>query len=516
MAATTGLPPTLPGLTYVEPIGTGGFADVYLYQQALPARRVAVKVLREATDAAGLEQFHAEANVMAQLAGHPSIVPIYQADVSADGRAYLVMEYCPPPHLAQRYRAERLPVPEVLELAVKIASAVETAHRVGILHRDIKPHNILTSVYGSPLLTDFGIAAAAGEGEGANYGMSVPWSPPEAFEDPSPLDVRSDVFSLAATVYSLLAGRSPFEVPGAANDSATLIHRIERQDPARILRADVPDSLNTLLLRCLSKRLDERPPSAMAFARSIQEVQIELHLPPTRLEVLDASPEAQVAPQQTDDDRTRVRPVAIIVPDEIAERGTRLRPRQVTQVDDRTVTRRRGSEPAPATVQRRPSAPVDPGAAVVLETPDAPADTAGPPPSRRSLVIGGVLAALVAAAVVIALAFGEEAPEPETGPTNPVSAPEDVISAAPSAPTALAVRRADGRLVATWTNPDPQDGDRFRVRTGPQLQQLDEGRTIAEPRTVLAAPAGQMVCLEVFTVRESTLSQPLRECVTAP
>lgn len=515
MVAATGVPPKLPGLTYVEPIGTGGFADVYLYQQALPARRVAVKVLREATDGPGLEQFHAEANVMAQLAGHPSIVPIYQADVSADGRAYLVMEFCPPPHLAQRYRSERLPVPEVLELAVKIASAVETAHRVGILHRDIKPHNILTSVYGSPLLTDFGIAAAAGEGEGANYGMSVPWSPPEAFQDPAPLDVRSDVFSLAATVYSLLAGRSPSEVPGATNDSATLIHRIERQDPARILRADVPDSLNTLLLRCLSKRLDERPPSAMAFARSIQEVQIELHLPPTRLEVLDASPEAQASQQQTDDERTRVRPVAIIVPDEIAERGTRLRPRQVTQADDRTVTRRRGSEPTPQTVQRRSSAPVDPGEAVVLETPDAPADTERAPQSRLPLIAGGVLAALVAAAVVAALVFGREAPEPETGPRDPVSDPAEVISAGPVAPTALTTQRVDGRLRISWTNPDAQEGDRFRVRTGKQLQRLDEGRTLTEPRIDLAVAAGQMVCVEVFTVRESTLSQPLQECVTA-
>ena len=76
--------------------------------------------------------------------------------------------------------------------------------------------------------------------------------------------------------------------------------------------------------------------------------------------------------------------------------------------------------------------------------------------------------------------------------------------------------RRCSRSPPSWTNPDPQDGDRFRVRTGPQLQQLDEGRTTAEPRTVLATPAGQMVCLEVFTVRESTLSQPLRECVTAP
>ena len=508
------LPPTLPGLTYVEPIGTGGFADVYLYQQALPARRVAVKVLRENTDAATMERFHAEANVMAQLAGHPSIVPIYQADVSG-GRAYLVMEYCPPPHLAQRYRSERLPVPEVLELAVKIASAVETAHRVGILHRDIKPHNILTSVYGAPLLTDFGIAAAAGEGDGdgGSYGMSVPWSPPEAFHDPAPLDVRSDVFSLAATVYSLLAGRSPFEVPGAANDSATLIHRIERQEPARVLRADVPDSLNTLMLRCLSKRMDERPPSAMAFARAVQEIQIELHLPPTRLEVLDASVDGKVAPKSTDDERTRVRPVSIIVPDEIAERGTRLRPRQVTQVDDRTLTKRKAVEPSPSTVQRRPEVAVGPGEAVVLESPDAPREERAPA-SRRSMVVGGVLCLLVLGAIVAAMTMGKDAPEPETGPKNPVSEASDVIGAGPSVPTELSTKRVGDTLQISWTNPDPEDGDKFRLRSGGQLQQLDAGRTLSEPRADLKVPKGKMVCIEVRTIRGSELSEDLTECVT--
>ena len=104
----------------------------------------------------------AEANAMAELAGHPNIVQAFRADNTADGRPYLVMKYYPQRNMAVRSRMERLSVPEVLQIGIRIACAVETAHRVGILHRDIKPANILTSQYGEPGLTDFGIATTIG------------------------------------------------------------------------------------------------------------------------------------------------------------------------------------------------------------------------------------------------------------------------------------------------------------------------------------------------------------------
>src|SRR3954452_24445316 len=152
-------PPSLPGFTYVRPLASGGFADVFLYEQIMPRRQVAVKVmLADVVNDQVRQMFQAEANLMAQLSTHPSILTVYQASVSADGRPYLVMELCSA-SLSERYRREKLPVGEVLRISIKIASAVETAHRAGVLHRDIKPTNILMTAYGHPVLSDFGIAA---------------------------------------------------------------------------------------------------------------------------------------------------------------------------------------------------------------------------------------------------------------------------------------------------------------------------------------------------------------------
>ena len=111
---------------------------------------VAVKVLkREGLTAAIRRQFVEEADTMAQLADHPYIVQVFRSEQTADGGAYLVMKYYPPPNLAVRSRAERMSVEEVLRTGIQLASAVETAHRAGIIHRDIKPANVLVSQYGA-------------------------------------------------------------------------------------------------------------------------------------------------------------------------------------------------------------------------------------------------------------------------------------------------------------------------------------------------------------------------------
>ena len=307
-------PPVLPGFTYVDLLGSGGFADVYLYEQHLPRRRVAVKVLlTDRMSSGSVEEFTAEANVMAMLSTHPAIVTIYQAGVADDGRPYLVMEYCPKPNLQVRYRREPFSVAESLRVGVQVAAAVETAHRAGVLHRDIKPANILVTEYNRPALTDFGIASTT-SAAAESAGLSIPWSPPESFADVPRSDPRSDVYALGATVYTLLAGRSPFEISGQRNTAAELIQRIETVPLPSLGRTDVPASLQRTLDRALAKVSADRYESALAFARALQTVQIELSHSVTPIDILDDQV-AEDVEQDEDDGLTRVRGVVSINPE---------------------------------------------------------------------------------------------------------------------------------------------------------------------------------------------------------
>ncbi len=280
-------PPILPGLAYVRPLGSGGFADVFLYEQDMPRRNVAVKVLpSDVRDPDLLRMFNAEADVLAQLSAHPSIVTVYQASISADGRPYIVMEFCPG-SLAQRYRVERIPVPEVLTIGVKMASALESAHRAGLVHRDVKPSNILITTFGAPVLADFGISSSlARQSDDEVLAMSVPWSAPEVVAEQTAGTISSEVWSLGATVYSLLAGQSPFERrERGQNTREQLRRRIARAAYTDIPRTDVPASLQALLARTMSRDPRERPATALEVGEALRAVQAELGLAVTPLEV---------------------------------------------------------------------------------------------------------------------------------------------------------------------------------------------------------------------------------------
>lgn len=308
-------PPEIPGFSYVRLLGSGGFSDVFLYNQELPHRKVAVKVLlANASSESARQQFVAEANLMAQLSTHPSIVTIYHADTAADGRPYLVMEYCPRPNLSARYRTERIQVAEAIRIGIRLAGAVETAHRIGILHRDIKPANVLTTDYGWPALTDFGISVVSTTTPGGEaVGMSIPWAAPEFFADDAVRGVPGDIYSLAATVYTLLKGSSPFEEPGGSNSALELITRIERNPVPPVGRPDVPPSLEAVLVRAMAKRPEARYPSAAAFGRALQRVEQEMHLSQTTLDVPDTSwARAESSTADEDDMRTRARMVTTV------------------------------------------------------------------------------------------------------------------------------------------------------------------------------------------------------------
>lgn len=301
--------PKLDGYDYQSHIGSGGFADVFKYVQHFPQRDVAVKVWHRDVSDQVKQRFSDEANVMAQVSSHPAIVGIYSADFAQDGRPYLIMEYCPPPHLGQRVRNQPLSVPNALDIMIHIASAVETAHRAGIIHRDIKPANILINRYGNPMLTDFGIAATAKNVHTAR-GASLAWSPPEQQRGVDASGPRTDVFSLGATLYALCDGDSPFRVAGGDNSPQMLRHRVFHQQFTPL--SHVPPQLNTIIARCLAINPLQRYSSAQDFAYALQSVQRQLGLQVTGLNVLTegghtvAPVDAHVDTHPDSDDKTRI------------------------------------------------------------------------------------------------------------------------------------------------------------------------------------------------------------------
>ena len=210
-----------------------------------------------------VRMFNAEADVLAHLSAHPSIVTVYQAGISADGRPYIVMEYCPG-SLAQRYRIERIPVEEVLAIGVKMASALESAHRAGLVHRDVKPSNILVTSFGVPVLADFGIASSLARALARRGVRDVgPVERPRGRRGADAGHDRERGVGLGATVYSLLAGHSPFErLDRGQNTREHLRRRILRATYTRIARPDVPDALQDVLAVAMSRdpaTVRERP-----------------------------------------------------------------------------------------------------------------------------------------------------------------------------------------------------------------------------------------------------------------
>jgi len=296
---TTAPPPVLPGYSYIRPLGSGGFADVFLYEQDMPRRVVAVKVLiDDAVNPEVLRTFNAEADILARLSAHSSIVTIYQASISADGRPYFVMEFCPD-NMSARYRQAPLPLAEVLDAGVRIAAALETAHRSGVLHRDIKPSNVLVSSLGTPVLADFGIAAAVArlDDDPEVFAMSVPWSSPEVLQEKVAGSVPSEIWSLGATLYTLLASRSPFEPASREKlPRDQLQARIIRGKLVPTGRADVPARLEAALARAMSHEPEGRFASMYEFAEELRWVQYELGLPPTAIEVASSEWAGAAAP----------------------------------------------------------------------------------------------------------------------------------------------------------------------------------------------------------------------------
>ncbi len=252
--------PDVPGLENLTEIGRGGFGVVYRAEDQAHGRTVAVKVLGQSLDASAAARFVRECRAAGALSGHPNIVSVHGSGVTEAGDPYLVMDHLPGGSLADRVR-HRGPLgpQEAIELGVCLAGALQAAHERGIIHRDVKPENVLYSVFDQPQLVDFGIARMASEFEtrsGSIY-ASLAYAPPEVLAG-SPATEAADVYSLASLLHHALAGAAPFRRE-AGETLAPLIARITTAPPPDLRELGVPDELASVVERGLAKEPGERP-----------------------------------------------------------------------------------------------------------------------------------------------------------------------------------------------------------------------------------------------------------------
>ncbi len=244
---------------------------------------------------------------MGLLSEHPGIVTVLDAGFLDDGRPYLVMAYMTHGSMEDRLE-DRGPLgwEDATRVGVKLAGALDTAHQTGVIHRDVKPANVLISQYGEPQLSDFGIARVAGGPETTSgvITASLAFAPPEVIEGQHPT-VRSDVYSLAATLYALLDGRSAFQRPGES--IGALINRVLNEPPADLRVKGVPEPVWDVVARGLEKDPEARFESAADLGRALRDAEVELGVQPTDL-TLHAPPvvdsdgvgEADVATETVD------------------------------------------------------------------------------------------------------------------------------------------------------------------------------------------------------------------------
>jgi serine/threonine protein kinase len=235
---------------------------VYLAKDTGLNRKVALKILRSdlGEDIAFARKFLEEVEVTASLA-HPNIIRVFTLG-EQDGRLYLVMEHLDEPSLEHRMEKQaKVPEKEVLEVGLGIASALQFAHEeTGLIHRDIKPGNILYGRGNIPKLADFGLAAGARSALGQQdeiWGTPYYVSPERLLREPE--DIRSDIYSLGATLYHAIAGRPPFEADTA--EEVAKRHISDRPPPLRSFCPNAQEQTVFTIDKCLGKKPDSRWPS---------------------------------------------------------------------------------------------------------------------------------------------------------------------------------------------------------------------------------------------------------------
>jgi serine/threonine-protein kinase len=413
-------------------IGRGGMATVYLCHDPTFERPVAVKVLPRQFlhDPSFLARFEKEAKSIAAIE-HPAIVPVY--DFGEDqGQPFLVMRYMQGGSLADRLDVERIEGAEASAIVSRLAAALDEAHDQGLIHRDLKPGNILFDKRGDAHLSDFGIVKLTQETStftGTGIVGTPAYMSPEQARGDSGIDRRSDVYSLGVLVYHMLAGKQPYE---ADTPMGLAVKHITEPVPSLAEeRPDLAESYEQLIQRVLAKNADDRPATAGDLAAELHKCVYEMQaLDATRLPAMEETAEVEQAdeilgepePEEVD---AEVGLSSTPVPEEVETEVDLPETPDYEEVEEAADIPE--TPPVEEKVQRK---------AGVLKTTIGREIEFAPEVKRKfpvwGAIAGGiVVVGLVGVVLTQVIDFGKSQPEPEPAPTQMAAEPTEVIPEEP-------------------------------------------------------------------------------------
>ncbi|MFN8512516.1 MAG: serine/threonine-protein kinase [Thermomicrobiales bacterium] len=429
-------------------LGRGGMAAVYQAQDPAFGRTVAVKVLSSkiADEPQFVERFLREARSMARLQ-HPHILPVYDVG-EHQGTAYLVMLHVDGGSLHERLAAtrqgKRLSLRDLLGIVRPIADALDYAHRNGVIHRDVKPQNILLTSQGYPFLTDFGIAkildsadSSGGALTQANAVIGTPdYMSPEQGQG-LPLDGRSDLYALGIILYEVFTGRTPFrsQTPAETPLAIMMRHITMPPPPPRGINPQLPPALDAVLLRALAKQPGDRYPTGTALIDALETAVESVRLPQSQGGMAAPSlSDFRLPPTPTPTGGQASNPGGTFPGGGMTNAETVMRPQGTGQVPQPV--------PTPAPFSQGTGGPSYPAATVI----NTAGDGAGRQPRRRGLLplllAGGALAIIALVAVLAVRAMNGGGAGAGAAATN-TPAGTAIVAAGPTATTAGAGASAD-------------------------------------------------------------------------
>ncbi|MFJ3379431.1 serine/threonine-protein kinase [Curtobacterium sp. NPDC090217] len=451
-------------------VAIGGMGEVWQATDLVIGRTVALKILKDEYlgDPGFLERFRAEAR-HAALVNHEGIANVFDYG-EEDGSAYLVMELVPGEALSTMIEREHtLPVDKVLDIVAQTANALQAAHAVGLVHRDIKPGNLLITPDGRVKITDFGIARIADQvpltATGQVMGTVQYLSPEQASGHPA--SPSTDIYSLGIVAYECLAGRRPFT--GESQVAIAMAH-INEQPPA--LPGDIPEPVAALVMSCIAKKPADRPATAANLARAAQALR-----------------------------RGDVAAATVAVP-ALGGAGTvAFNPPQ-------------GNDAATALIGTQSAGAVGGGP----RTPGSPTTTEDEEPKKKRAWIWWVVAAavvLIAGGVIAAFAFANGAAEPTPSPSSSSAKPRPTQSRTPSASptqTRITVNQSDyiGKNADQAKAELDALGFQTSIEDGDAAPSSDKQGTVQSISPTGSLTAGTAIVLRAYT------AQPTLEGPAAP